>query len=110
MNEMKKGIIFNEDGDHYYALRFNDMAEHITADELRDYIDGMADTDVTDFFCNVGQLLSSFPSKVKTSYADKFLLTEEAGKPCDWHGTTLEVAYNIWYKNHLDQFQIWCDR
>ena len=106
MNQTKTGLIFNEDSDHFYHLHLpTDKCEHITANDLRAYIDTLANTDVTDFFCNVGGLLSGFPSKIKTSYPEKFLAAEGA----DWSGTVLEVAYNIWLKNGLDLFQIWFD-
>ncbi len=107
MHTTKNGIIFNEDSDHFYFLHLpTHKCEHVTSDDLRAYIDALKDTDVTDFFCNVGGLLSGYPSKVKTSYPEKFLASDEF----DWHDTVLEVAYNIWIKNKLDMFQIWFDR
>ena len=107
MRDIKNGIIFNEDCDHFYYLHlYTHKLEYVTADDLRAYIDTLKDTDVTDFFCNVNGQPSGFPSKLKTSYPEKFLATEE----CDWHNTVLEVAYNVWIKNGLDMFQIWFDR
>lgn len=107
MNQVKNSIIFNEDSDHFYHLHlYTHKCEHVTPEDLRAYIDTLKDTDVTDYFCNVGGSLSGFPSKVKISYPEKFLASDEF----DWSDTVLEVAHNIWIKNKLDLFRIWFDR
>ncbi|MBO5197495.1 MAG: hypothetical protein J6B85_03130 [Lachnospiraceae bacterium] len=108
---LKRGIIFNEDGDHFLNTRLKtDMGREVDEETLLAFIDQYKNTDITDLFLCVSAMMSSFPSKEKTFYGDKYLVKEEMGKAVDYSGTVCEVAYHIWVENGLDMYGIWIRR
>ena len=102
------GIMFDLDGDHFYHSRKNHIAlvdeEHIKKSILQ-----YKDTDITDFVMSINGALSSTPSKVKTTFMEKYLRKEELGKPVDYTDTCAKTAYHIWNVLGLDLYKIWID-
>ena len=108
---MFKGIVFNEDADHYYHFCLHkNVGLDVDIKELHRFIDQYKDTDITDFMICENVNVSSRPSKVMEFMGDQFLLKEKFGKPVDYSGTAAEVAYNIWVKNGIDMYKVWIDR
>lgn len=103
-----QGIILNQDSDNFLITR-KDCLDLIDAQYIKDFIYQYKDTLVTDFMMCVNVHISSFPSKVKTFYGDKYLRKEEQGQPVDYSETCCKTAYHIWYEKKLDLFQLWID-
>lgn len=57
---------------------------------------------------NVSGLLSVVPSKIKTSYSQRALVTEERGEKVDYMSWYPGVRYNL-EKRGLDLYKIWTD-
>lgn len=103
-----QGIVLNQDSDNFYMSR-KDCLERIDEAYIKSFIYQYKDTLVTDFMMCVNVHISSFPSKVKTFYGDKYLRKEEQGQPVDYSDTCCKTAYHIWYEKNLDLFQLWID-
>lgn len=103
-----QGIILNQDSDNFLITR-KACLDLIDAQYIKDFIYQYKDTLVTDFMMCVNVHISSFPSKVKTFYGDKYLRKEEQGQPVDYSETCCKTAYHIWYEKKLDLFHLWID-
>ena len=103
-----QGIVLNQDSDNFYLSR-KDCLERIDEQYIKRFIYQYKDTLVTDFMMCVNVHISSFPSKIKTFYGDKYLRKEEQGQPVDYSDTCCKTAYHIWYEKNLDLFQLWID-
>lgn len=103
-----QGIILNQDSDNFLFTR-KDCLDLIDAQYIKDFIYQYEDTLVTDFVMCVNVHISSFPSKVKTFYGDKYLRKEEQGQSVDYSETCCKTAHHIWHEKKLDLFQLWID-
>lgn len=102
------GIMFDLDGDHFYHSRVNHI-ELIDEEYLKKVMRQYKDTDITDFVLSINGCLSSVPSKVKTSIAEKYLRKEEIGKKVDYSESCAKTAYYIYNVLGLDLYKIWID-
>ncbi len=104
------GIMINLDCDVFYHSRRN-MADSVDEAYVRQYIDQYKDTSVSDIVFNVGGLLSSTPSNVRSTYADRALAAEqlarEKGEAFTWGCAPVVKRLNAL---GLDVYRIWIDR
>ena len=104
------GIMINLDCDVFYHSRKN-MADSVDEAYVRKYIDQYKDTSVSDIVFNVGGLLSSTPSTVRSTYADRALAAEqlarEKGEAFTWGCAPVVKRLNAL---GLDVYRIWIDR
>ena len=100
--------MFNEDWIHFLWTRFENNID-VTEDVLREFIYQYKDTQVTDFAINVNGTVSSYPSKTRESFCDKFLVREENGVAVDYSDTYAKKAYEIFIEKNLDMYKIWID-
>lgn len=101
-------IMFNEDWMHFIWRRYEYNID-ITEDVLKDFIYQYKDTQVTDFAINVNNTISTYPSKTRENFCDKFLATEENGIPVNYKNTFAKKAYEIFAEKNLDMYKIWID-
>ncbi|MBO5369559.1 MAG: hypothetical protein J6B23_02645 [Clostridia bacterium] len=102
------GIMFDLDGDHFYHSRVNHI-ELIDEEYLKKVMFQYKDTDITDFVLSVNGALSSVPSKVKTTIADKYLRKEEIGIKVDYTESCAKTAHHIYNILGLDLYKIWIE-
>ena len=101
-------LMFNEDWIHFIWTRYErKIAVNETA--LRDFIYQYKDTQVTDFVMNVNGTVSTYPSRTRENFCDKYLATEENGIAVDYRHTFAQKAYEIFIEKKLDMYQIWID-
>lgn len=103
---MKK-IMFNEDSNHFVISRWSENIE-ITEQLLYDFIYQYKDTQVTDFAMCVNCQISSYPSKSKENYIDRYNCTEDIGIPVNYKNTFAKSYYDMYQKN-IDMYRIWID-
>ena len=84
-------IMFNEDWIHFLWTRFENNID-VTEDVLREFIYQYKDTQVTDFAINMNGTVSSYPSKTRESFCDKFLAREENGVAVNYSNTYAKKA------------------
>ena len=77
------GIMYDLDGDHFYHSRANHL-EIINEEYLKSVMRQYKGTQITDFVMSINGVLSSVPSKIKTTYAEKYLKEEEMGVPVNY--------------------------
>ena len=104
----KKGIMINEDSDHFLHTRM-DMIEQVDRLYLEKFIDQYNNTDVTDFLMCIYGMLTTYPSAYKTSYADKYYKTEEMGQTVDYKNGISRSAHILWEEKRLDMYAIWIE-
>lgn len=100
-------LMFNEDSNHFVLTRLSDKLE-ITEQVLRDFIYQYKDTQVTDFAMCVNCQVSSYPSKSKESYIDRYNSTEDNGIPVNYKETFAKCYYEM-YQKGIDMYRIWID-
>jgi len=101
-------IMFNEDWIHFLWTRYENNID-VTEENLREFIYQYKDTQVTDFAINMNGTVSTYPSKTRESFCDKFLLEEENGVPVNFKDTYAKKAYEIFIEKKLDMYKIWID-
>ena len=98
-------LFYNEDWMHFLWTRYNAGIE-VTEENLREYIYSFKGTQVTDFTMNVNGTISTAPSKVFETFADKYLAKEENGIPVDFTDTLAKWAYSLQERN-IDMYAVW---
>ena len=101
-------LMFNEDWMHFIWSRFTRDID-VTEQVIKDFIYQYKDTQITDFAMNVNGTVSTFPSKIRQSFCDKYLATQENGIKVDYKNTHAKKAYEIFVEKKLDFYQIWID-
>ena len=101
-------LFYNEDWVHFIMTRYNSGIE-VTEQILKDYIYSLKGTQITDFAMNVNGTISTAPSEVFETFADKYLATEENGVEVDFKNTYAQVAYNLICEKKIDMYKIWID-
>lgn len=101
-------LFYNEDWIHFIMTRYNSGTE-VTEQPLKDYIYSFKGTQVTDFVMNVNGTVSTAPSEVLETFADKYLATEENGVEVYFKNTFAKVAYNLICENKIDMYKVWID-
>lgn len=101
-------IMFNEDWIHFLWTRYENNID-ITENVLKEFIYQYKDTQVTDFAINMNGTVSTYPSKTRESFCDKFLAKEENGVAVDYSDTYAKKAYEIFIEKNLDMYKIWID-
>lgn len=103
------GIMYDLDGDHFYHSRANHL-EIINEEYLKSVMRQYKGTQITDFVMSINGVLSSVPSKIKTTYAEKYLKEEEMGVPVNYKDTNcIKTAHHVWNVLGLDLYKIWID-
>ncbi|MBQ8249000.1 MAG: hypothetical protein IJY93_03840 [Clostridia bacterium] len=102
---MKKGIIVNQESEGLqHPIGLNPTW---TVDDIRAVPHEFEGTHITDYFLCVNNTCSSYPSKTRTSYLDKYHQTVENGKPVDHKGLPRVVgAHYIYEVLGVDEFTI----
>lgn len=100
-------VFYNEDWIHFLWTRYKAKID-ITEDVLRDYIYSLKGSQITDFVMNVNGTVSTAPSDIIETFADRYLLTEENGVAVNYKNTFAESAYKLFCKK-TDMYQIWID-
>ncbi len=101
-------LFYNEDWIHFLWTRYNAKVE-VTEQSLKEYIYSFKDTQVTDFLMNVNGTVSTAPSKVFETFADKYVAKSENGIPVDFTDTFAKTAYRLINEEHVDMYRIWID-
>ena len=99
-------LMFNEDWLHFIWTRYEkdiDIDENV----LKEFIYQYKDTQVTDFAMNVNGTVSTYPSKTRENFCDKFMAAEENGIAVDYKNTFAQKAYEIFAEKNLDMYKIW---
>lgn len=99
-------LMFNEDWIQHIWSRHEYRME-VTEQTLRDFIYQYKDTQITDFAMNVNGSVSTCPSTVFQTFADKYSAEEEAGIPVDYKHTYAAMAHHIFVEQGLDMYAIW---
>ena len=100
-------LFFNEDWMHFITTRYHAGIE-LTENVIRDYVYAFRGTQVTDFTMNVNGTLSTAPSDLWDTFADKYAKTEENGKPVDYRETFVAAAHAL-QQQGLDLYAIWTE-
>ncbi|MBE5766196.1 MAG: hypothetical protein E7335_03320 [Clostridiales bacterium] len=103
---MRKGIMVNIDDTHFIASRFRKNIK-VDRDEIVRFAAQYEGTQVTDLVFSLAGRIAGYPSKVITSWIDKYLQKEENGYAVDYSDTYTKVAYDIYVNQGLDPFAIW---
>ena len=101
-------LFYNEDWIQFVWVRYNAGIE-VTEPVLKKYIYSLKDTQITDFVMNVNGTVSMSDSKVRETFADKFLATEDNGMPVDYKNTYAAEAYKIIRERKIDMYQVWIE-
>jgi len=103
---MNKGIMLNIDDTHFLFSRLS-KGINPNLEEIKRFVRQYEGTQVTDLiFCAAGRI-ADYPSKVTTSWIDKYLQKEENGRPVDYSGTLVQVSYDMFVRKGLDPFAVW---
>lgn len=100
------GIMMNLDCDVFYHSRRH-MADRVDEAHVRAYIDQYRGTTVTDLVLNVGGLLSSTPSRVRTTYLQQVQRAKAGDRGCQWG--CIPVVERL-AELGLDVYDIWIRR
>ena len=103
---MRKGIMVNIDDTHFIASRFRKNIE-VDHDEIVRFAAQYEGTQVTDLVFSLAGRIAGYPSKVITSWIDKYLQKEENGYAVDYSDTYTKVSYDIYVNKGWDPFVIW---
>ncbi len=100
------GLMFNEDWIHFLMTRYE---QNIDVDEavLKEFIYQYKGTQVTDFVMNVNGTVSTYPSKTRENFCDKYMATKENGVSVNYKNTFAKKAYEIFHEKNLDMYKIW---
>jgi len=101
-------LMFNEDWIHFIWTRYENNI-NITEEVLKKFIYQYKDTQVTDFVMNVNGSVSTYPSKTRQSYCDKYMATKECGIDVNYKDTFAKKAYEVFVEKGLDMYKIWID-
>ncbi len=101
-------LMFNEDWTHYCMTRYENNV-NVDENELKKFIYQYKDTQITDFAINVNGSVSTYPSKTRQSFCDKYIATHECGIEVDYKDTFAKKAYEIFIEKNLDMYKIWID-
>ena len=105
---MNKGIMINIDDTHFLYSRTAKQIE-VNEAELRRFVSQYKDTQATDLIFSIAGRITCYPSKVATSWIDKYLQKEENGQPVDYSGTYARLSYEMYMVRGIDPFAIWID-
>ena len=103
---MKRGIMLNIDDTHFLHSRSVKGIE-VNRAEIERFVRQYENTQVTDLIFSVAGRIVCYPSKVATSWVDKYLQKEENGRPVDYSGTYAKLSYEMYVEKGLDPFAIW---
>lgn len=99
-------MFLNEDWVHFIWSRHSKGID-VTEDVLKEFIYSYKDTQVTDFMMNVNGTISTAPSQVFETFADKYLAKEEEGVAVDYTETYAKVAYDLICEQKIDMYEVW---
>ena len=105
---MNKGIMINIDDTHFLYSRTAKNIE-VNEAELRRFVHQYKPTQATDLIFSIAGRIVCYPSKVGTSWVDKYLQKEENGLPVDYSNTYARLSYELYMEKGLDPFAIWLD-
>ncbi len=101
-------LFFNEDWMHFICRKY-EQNEAVNERVLRDFIYQYKGTQITDFCLNVNGTVSTAPSKVLETFADKYHAKLENGLPVDYTKSYASVVYDLIEVQGIDQYRIWVD-
>ena len=101
-------IMLNEDDTHFYLTRY--QRKDLSEETIREFIRQYANTQVRDFVLCIGGRLMDYPSKVRESWADKFVQKFENGREVDYstHPVTLG-HHRFWQGMGVDCYAVMMD-
>lgn len=103
---MNRGIMINLDDTHFlYSRRAKGI--EVTKDEIARFVRQYEGTQATDLIFSIAGRIACFPSKVTTSWIDKYLQKEENGRPVDYSGSLAQLSYEMYIEKRLDPYAIW---
>jgi len=105
---MNKGIMLNIDDTHFLHSRTVKNIE-VNEAEIRRFVRQYEGTQVTDLIFSIAGRIICYPSKVGTSWIDKYLQKEENGRPVDYSNTYARLSYEMYMEKKLDPFAIWLE-
>lgn len=104
------GVMFNWDNDNLYALMECYADKLNTREDVLAFVEHAVlqyeNTSITDLIMTVGGRLSTFPSRVMTSYVDSY----NRMKQKDSVSPVSRNAYIVWEKYKIDVFSVWIDK
>ncbi len=106
------GIMLNHDCDSLmHSIGGLEDMTTVTPQDIIDLAMQYEGTQVTDFMINVNSELATYPSKIWTSYLDKYYQKEENGIAVDYSTGFNQVtgAQYLWETLHLDYIGLWCE-
>lgn len=103
----KRKIMFNEDNTHQFCEYNSVKLKRLTPEIAEEYINQFKGSQITDFLINVNSLNSSFPSKVLTSYDQKYLQKFENGISVDYTDTHARYYYESFIEDKYDMYAHW---
>ncbi len=103
---MNKGIMINIDDTHFQNSRFVKGIDP-TKEEAGRFVRQYEGTQVTDLIFSVAGRIAGYPSKVTTSWIDKYLQKEENGLPVDYSNTLTKISYDMFVVKGFDPFEVW---
>lgn len=99
-------LFYNEDWIHFIWTRYEAGIE-ITEEILKEYIYSFRGSQVTDFVMNVNGTVSTAPSEVLETFAQKYLSREENAHPVDYRNTFAANAYDLICNKKIDMYEVW---
>ncbi|NSW89637.1 MAG: hypothetical protein HPY74_02955 [Firmicutes bacterium] len=103
------GIMLNEDCNHFVYSRHK-AGVKVGINELHEFIDQYANTNVKEFIMNVNAMLAWFPAKTWENVIDKYIKLKKIGKDPGESGNVVATSYDIFINQGIDMYKIWIDR
>jgi len=98
-------LFYNEDWIHFLQTRYR-AGVSASKEALREYIYSLKGTQITDFVMNVNGTVSTAPSDIFETFADRYLLKVENGDQVDYSESFAKYAYDL-QENGIDMYQEW---
>ncbi len=98
-------LFYNEDWIHFIQTRYRGGIP-ASKEALREYIYSLKGTQITDFVMNVNGTVSTAPSDIFETFADRYLLKEENGDKVDYSDSFAKYAYEL-RENGIDMYREW---
>jgi len=103
-----QGLIVNIDPDVFHRDNVNNL-DSLDEEFLIKYIDQYSNSSVTDIMLCVNTHVSSFKSKVRMDFVDKYFQKKENGIEVNYTHSRAAIAYKYYEVLGVDMFKVWID-
>ena len=105
------GLMINDDFMRFVASKYHDGYEfgEVTEKDVREFIQKLAGSTITDFVFNVNAQLSYTYSDVWETAEDKYNKTEENSHLVNYKNSYYKVWYDLFILQKLDMYKVWIE-